>query len=63
MARNRRKTYEEAIKTTASADGIPCSECGCRHSYVVKTEKIGESVRRLRQCRHCGRQFHTTEAK
>ena len=43
------------------AEGIPCRDCGCRHSYVVKTERVGEIMRRLRRCRNCGRVFFTTE--
>ncbi len=58
MARNRRKVYGEAVE---AADGIPCRDCGCRHSYVVRTVKIGATVRRTRRCRNCGREFYTTE--
>ena len=62
MARNRRKTYEESVGLSGTADGIPCAECGCRHSYVIRTERIGEVIRRTRRCRYCGRTFHTSEA-
>lgn len=62
MARNRRKTYEESIGLQDSVEGIPCTECGCRHSYVIRTERIGELVRRTRECRNCGNRFYTTEA-
>ncbi len=61
MARNRRRVYEDMIGEDV-AEGIPCADCGCRHSYVVRTEKIGATVRRTRRCRHCGRTFYTTEA-
>lgn len=61
MARNRRRVYEDMMGDEA-AEGIPCADCGCRHSYVVRTEKIGATVRRTRRCRHCGRTFYTTEA-
>ena len=60
MAKNRRKVYEDVMRE--SADGIPCMECGCRHSYVVRTVKMGEIIRRTRRCRHCGRVYYTTES-
>lgn len=60
MAKNRRKVYEDVMRDEAS-DGIPCAECGCRHSYVIRTERIGEVVRRTRECRNCGKRFFTSE--
>ena len=60
MARNRRKVYGEEVAELP--DGIPCAECGCRHSYVTRTVKIGEVIRRTRRCRNCGRVFYTTES-
>ena len=60
MAKNRRKVYGEAVEDLA--DGIPCAECGCRHSYVVRTVKMGEVIRRTRRCRHCGHEFYTSES-
>lgn len=62
MARNRRRSYEEAMGMSEAVDGIPCAECGCRHSYVTRTVKIGEVIRRTRRCRNCGRVFYTTES-
>ncbi len=50
MARNKRKSYEAEVR----ADGMACPNCGCRHFETV-TEKVGETVRRVRRCRHCGR--------
>jgi len=61
MAKNKRKSYDDFLGDAASADGIPCADCGCRHSYVIRTEKVGEVIRRTRKCRHCGRTFFTTE--
>lgn len=60
MASNRRKVYEDFTQDENS-EGIPCSNCGCRHSYVLKTQRLGEITRRLRRCRHCGRTFFTVE--
>lgn len=59
---NRRREYDEAAAQGCVADGIPCRECGCRHSYVVRTERLGETVRRTRRCRNCGREFYTVES-
>lgn len=61
MARNKRRSYEEAMQSDAT-DGIPCAVCGCRHSYVIRTVKLSSVIRRTRRCRHCGREFYTTEA-
>ena len=61
MANNRRKVYEDVMRDEDS-DGIPCAECGCRHSYVVRTVKMGTVIRRTRRCRHCGHEYYTTEA-
>ena len=62
MAKNRRKVYGEVVDAEETADGIPCAECGCRHSYVIRTERIGEVVRRTRECRNCGIHFFTSES-
>lgn len=62
MAKNRRKVYGEELDAAAATDGIPCTECGCRHSYVVRTAKMDEVIRRTRRCRYCGREFYTTES-
>ena len=60
MAKNRRRVYED-VMNCETTDGIPCSECGCRHSYVIRTVRMGALVRRTRRCRHCGHVFYTTE--
>lgn len=62
MGRNRRRTYEESVGSCESVDGIPCAKCGCRHSYVVRTVKMGTIIRRTRRCRNCGREYYTTES-
>lgn len=62
MAKNKRKVYGEDVNAEELAEGIPCSDCGCRHSYVVRTVKMGEVIRRTRRCRNCGREFYTTES-
>ena len=62
MAKNRRKVYGEEADAREPSEGIPCAECGCRHSYVVRTERLGEVIRRTRQCRYCGSRYYTTES-
>ena len=62
MGKNKRKVYGEVMGEDEPSDGIPCADCGCRHSYVVRTVKMGEVVRRTRRCRNCGREFYTTES-
>ena len=61
MAKNRRKSYEDVMLGETS-DGIPCAECGCRHSYVVRTVKMGEVIRRTWCCEYCASEFYTTES-
>ena len=63
MAKNRRKTYDEAAASGEGiTDGISCAKCGCKHNYVGKTERIGNVIRRRRHCRNCGYKFYTTES-
>lgn len=60
MGKNRRKVYGEV--EGEDLDGIPCASCGCRHSYVTRTVKLGQVIRRTRRCRNCGREYYTTES-
>jgi len=43
--------------------GLVCTECGCRHFWVIytRTAPDGRVIRR-RECRHCGRRITTVEA-
>jgi len=42
--------------------GLRCPDCGCRHLFVVETRQTYDHrIRRLRECRHCGRTFTTYE--
>ena len=45
-----------------SPAGLACRNCGCRHWLVVYTRPgpMG-SIRRRRQCRHCGLRVTTIE--
>lgn len=55
---NRRKSYED---NPEQRGGVPCRHCGCRHSYVVRTERFETTIRRTRRCRNCGCYFYTME--
>lgn len=42
--------------------GLACPACGCRHFEVLYTRATPMgTIRRRRQCRHCGRRVTTTE--
>lgn len=42
--------------------GIRCRECGSADFYVRETERKKDgSIRRRRQCRHCGKRLTTQE--
>ncbi len=41
--------------------GLVCRHCGCAHFYVVYTRPTKGGIRRLRQCRYCGRRMLTRE--
>ena len=44
--------------------GIRCPRCHCRHMLVLWTRPRGDrSIRRRRECRHCGHQVTTTETR
>lgn len=55
MAKNKRKVYGADDKERG-AEVSQCAVCGCRH-FEVTTEKVGETVRTVRKCRHCGAQI------
>ena len=58
-----RKRYSGVIGAqNADGDGIRCYECGCRDSRVGKSERVGDSVKRIRYCRNCGEIIHTVES-
>lgn len=42
--------------------GLVCAKCGCAHLRVIYTRKTwGGTLRRRRECRHCGQRITTTE--
>jgi hypothetical protein len=44
-----------------TGNGLACRKCGCRHFKVVYTRPAPGAIRRLRECRNCGRRVVTTE--
>jgi uncharacterized Zn finger protein len=55
-----RKRYSGVI---GRQDGIGCDECACKMSFVIKTEHIGDCIKRIRRCRNCGHTFHSVESR
>jgi len=43
--------------------GIECTECGCRHLYVIQTYRRRDTVYRRRECRSCGKRMTTRERR
>ncbi|MDI1342835.1 MAG: hypothetical protein PSV22_01870 [Pseudolabrys sp.] len=44
--------------------GLRCPKCACQHFYVVWTRaRADRSIRRRRECRHCGHQITTSETR
>ncbi|MBL4698182.1 MAG: hypothetical protein JKX70_05045 [Phycisphaerales bacterium] len=48
-------------RPTKITQGLACPTCGCEHLPVLYTRHRLGSVRRVRQCRSCGRRIKTTE--
>lgn len=43
--------------------GLVCRACGCQHFRVVYLKRMPNGVvRRLRECRHCGKRITTRES-
>lgn len=43
------------------AERLRCPSCECPHVPVCYTRPRGNRIRRVRECRHCGRRFSTIE--
>lgn len=59
-----RPTLEDLAAEAAQdpVKGLVCSNCGCTDFRVWMTRPgPNNSVRRVRYCRHCGRQIYTKE--
>lgn len=55
-------TTKQPPKQDAKPRGLVCPTCGCRHFEVVYTRATPTgTIRRRRQCRHCGRRVTTSE--
>lgn len=42
--------------------GLHCPRCDGTTLRTIDTRKAGDTIRRKRECHHCGAQFYTTEA-
>lgn len=54
----------EAAKSqpVSKPKGLECPSCGCRHFEVLYTRATPMgTIRRRRECRHCGRRVTTSE--
>jgi hypothetical protein len=41
--------------------GLVCRKCGCREFRVLYIRRIPDGIRRLKQCRYCGKRRMTIE--
>ncbi|MCK4873621.1 MAG: hypothetical protein KAS72_12940 [Phycisphaerales bacterium] len=48
-------------KQTANDEGLSCHTCGYRHLPVLYARRGLRMIRRVRECRHCGRRITTRE--
>jgi transcriptional regulator NrdR family protein len=42
--------------------GLPCPRCASVTLRTLDTRKAAETIRRRRECHHCGAQFYTVES-
>ena len=42
--------------------GLHCPRCQSTTLRIMDTRKVDHTIRRKRECHHCGAQFYTTEA-
>ena len=51
------------VKSAMPAKGIECPDCGCCDLRVVmtRTRQVVGRIRRVRECRHCGKRITTYE--
>ena len=42
-------------------EGVKCPKCHCRHAPVLYTRHHGKYTVRVRECRHCKKEFRTRE--
>jgi hypothetical protein len=51
----------EPIRPADPPNGIRCPQCHCRHLPALYTRRVGNTMIRVRRCRHCGRRIQTRE--
>ena len=45
-----------------SPSGLHCPRCQSTTLRIMDTRKVDHTIRRKRECHHCGAQFYTIEA-
>lgn len=56
------KEQQDELPPRVEDQGIRCPKCGCGHLWVLWTRpRADRSIRRRRECRHCGHEITTTE--
>ena len=51
----------DEIASSQSENGLECPACGCRHLPVLYTRRHVKRIKRVRQCRNCGRRVISYE--
>jgi len=57
----RKKRIAKPTAETPTTDGLACPSCGCCHLPVLYTRKTPRRVKRVRECRNCGRRVTSFE--
>jgi DNA-directed RNA polymerase subunit RPC12/RpoP len=47
--------------TDGNGSPFPCSSCGHTHTQVINSRPVGGTIRRRRNCPHCGHRMTTRE--
>ena len=57
----RKKRIAKPAPETPQTEGLESPACGCRHLPVLYTRRHPKRVKRVRECRHCGRRIVSYE--
>ncbi len=57
----RRPTLQELSQQAQKSAGFVCSHCGSDSYWVTKTRDGRDSIKRVRECRKCGKKVWTRE--
>jgi len=59
--RIRKKRIAKPAAETPQPEGLECPACGCRHLPVLYTRRHPRRIKRVRECRNCGRRVTSFE--